>query len=461
MKNKIKKKLYLNISENRILHNTKNYILKKNNLKLNHKTKFLKKKKSKFKNKYISIPILLLFTISFCVIISRLIYSKNGKYINLFKQKPSKADIYFEEKFPNITESFNNAKDFLKICLDNKFINSEIIKPSINPKVSAVIPLYNCERVISRGIKSIQNQNISDIEIILVNDLSTDKTLSIIEQMQKEDSRIKIINNQKNMGTLYSRNIGALSAKGKYIFPLDDDDMLLDKDIYSTITKIADKGNFDIIGFRGVMTFVNSNNVPNHVQETYFSGHRNNHVLFQPELGRYPLVPGDKYGQVRIRDVFLWNKCIRTKIYQKALNKAGEERYSRFMINHEDVVATCFLFNTAESMKYVGKYGIMHIYNPGGASGRRKSNIDNYSNIYLIDMAIEFNKETFENRRVLVYLLTLLLDMPNLKEILDGNNYIKKLFISSINKILNMKYISNEDKKEIKDRTSKLEFLKP
>ena len=94
----------------------------------------------------------------------------------------------------------------------NNFILSE------NPKISAIIPVYNSKNFISRAIKSIQNQNILNIEIILVNDFSTDDTLSEIEKIQKEDPRIKIINNKKNMGILYSRSIGALSAKGnKYL----------------------------------------------------------------------------------------------------------------------------------------------------------------------------------------------------------------------------------------------------
>ena len=86
----------------------------------------------------------------------------------------------------------------------------------------------------------------------MVNDFSKDDTLSIVEQLQKVDARIKIINNQKNMGTLYSRSIGALSAKGKYIFNLDNDDMFLDKDVYWTITNFADKYDFDIIGFKAI-----------------------------------------------------------------------------------------------------------------------------------------------------------------------------------------------------------------
>ena len=72
-----------------------------------------------------------------------------------------------------------------------------------NPKASIVIPIYNCEKFIHRAIRSIQNQNIFDLEIILVNDFSTDNTLYVLEKYQKEDPRIKIINNKKNMGILY------------------------------------------------------------------------------------------------------------------------------------------------------------------------------------------------------------------------------------------------------------------
>ena len=117
--------------------------------------------------------------------------------------------------------------------------------------------------------------------------------------MQKEEPRIKIINNKRYIGTLYSRSIGALSAKGEYIFPFDGDDMLLDKDIYSTVTKIADKGNFDIVGFKGLTATVRLNNVSNNVQDTPFSDHKDNQVLFQPELGLYPLRPGDNMENIK------------------------------------------------------------------------------------------------------------------------------------------------------------------
>jgi len=120
-------------------------------------------------------------------------------------------------------------------------VNKNNYTLSGNPKISVVIPLYNCRNVILRAIRSVQNQNMNDTEIILVDDLSKDNTSSYVDQLQQEDSRIKIIKNKKNMGTLYSRSIGVLSAKGEYIFSLDNDDMYLDYDLFTTVYNIVTK----------------------------------------------------------------------------------------------------------------------------------------------------------------------------------------------------------------------------
>ena len=101
------------------------------------------------------------------------------------------------------------------------FVNNE------NPNISVVIPVYNSQKIIKPVIRSIQNQNITNLEIVLVNDFSTDDSKEIIEPLKREDLRISLLNNKKNMGTLYSRSVGTLVAKGSYIFPLDNDDLFL------------------------------------------------------------------------------------------------------------------------------------------------------------------------------------------------------------------------------------------
>ena len=165
---------------------------------------------------------------------------------------PLNQDIFKEERFPSRAKSFKIAFEFLSNNTKGIITKEIPNEPIENPIASAVIPIYNSQNYITRAIRSIQNQNIKDIEIILINDYSTDGSLSLITEMQKEDKRIKIINNKKNLGILYSRCIGTLSAKGKYIFPLDNDDMFLDQDIFSVITNIAEKGFFDIVEFKGI-----------------------------------------------------------------------------------------------------------------------------------------------------------------------------------------------------------------
>ena len=84
------------------------------------------------------------------------------------------------------------------------------------PLVSVLIPVYNVEKYLSRCLESILKQTLTQIEIICVNDGSTDGSLEILEKYQKEDSRIIIIN-KENGGLPSARNAGLDRAKGKYV----------------------------------------------------------------------------------------------------------------------------------------------------------------------------------------------------------------------------------------------------
>lgn len=89
-----------------------------------------------------------------------------------------------------------------------------------------VIPLFNKERFIEKTMLSILNQTLTDYEILIVDDCSTDKSLDIIRDLQEEyqENKIKIIHNQKNQGVSFSRNKGIKYSKGEYIIFLDADD---------------------------------------------------------------------------------------------------------------------------------------------------------------------------------------------------------------------------------------------
>lgn len=92
-------------------------------------------------------------------------------------------------------------------------------------RVSVIVAAYNIEKYIERCIKSIVNQSLSDIEIIVVNDGSTDKTLDRLNELKIYDTRIRIIN-QNNSGVIEARKKGFINARGEYILFIDGDDFL-------------------------------------------------------------------------------------------------------------------------------------------------------------------------------------------------------------------------------------------
>ena len=92
-----------------------------------------------------------------------------------------------------------------------------------NPKISVILSAYNEEKFIEKAIESVVNQTLKDIEIIIINDGSTDNTLSIINGYANDDSRIKVID-QENIGLGASRNKGMKIATGEYVTFLDGDD---------------------------------------------------------------------------------------------------------------------------------------------------------------------------------------------------------------------------------------------
>lgn len=94
-----------------------------------------------------------------------------------------------------------------------------------NPKVSVIIPVYNTEKYVEEAVRSIMNQTLFDIEIIVIDDGSTDNSLQVVNELQKIDNRIHIYT-QKNKGQSTARNSGLNHAKGMYIYFMDSDDIL-------------------------------------------------------------------------------------------------------------------------------------------------------------------------------------------------------------------------------------------
>lgn len=121
--------------------------------------------------------------------------------------------------------------------------------------VSIIIPVYNVEKYLEDCLKSAIKQTFKNIEIIAVNDGSTDSSLNILEYYAKQYDNIQIIN-QENKGLSAARNMGLKHSKGKYIYFLDSDDYI-ELNMIQECVELAEKKDLDIINFDAQVFYEN------------------------------------------------------------------------------------------------------------------------------------------------------------------------------------------------------------
>ncbi|MBQ3061921.1 MAG: glycosyltransferase [Lachnospiraceae bacterium] len=114
-------------------------------------------------------------------------------------------------------------------------------------KVSVIVPAYNCEKTLAQCLGNLVHQSLSDIEIIIVNDASTDGTWDVITRCEAQFSdKVMAINSTENKGAGGARNVGLMYASGEYIGFVDSDDIVA-TDMYEKLYNKAKMGNYDIV----------------------------------------------------------------------------------------------------------------------------------------------------------------------------------------------------------------------
>lgn len=299
-------------------------------------------------------------------------------FINIFYQK-----FDFLEKRKDLSK----IETYYKLCNRGKLVNKHKFKKVNYPKVSIISPIYNRAKYILRLIRSIQNQFFDDIEIILVDDFSTDNCVKLIEKYQKNDERIILLKNKKNKGTLISRNNGVLKAKGEYIILPDPDDML-SKYILNNCYKLAKKYNYEIIRFN--MYTGNENIFFNEIVKELES-----RPIFKPELFSY-LFYGS--GTLKQTDFNIANKFIKRDTYIKAMNLMPNFYLNQYMTNNEDGLMNYILYRTASSLFFFKKIGYYYIINDQSITLNYQKNYDETIRSIFINLKFIF-ENTKNNKR--------------------------------------------------------------
>ena len=115
------------------------------------------------------------------------------------------------------------------------------------PKVSVIIPVYNTEKYVRQAVESILLQTLKDIEIIIVNDGSTDGSMTILEELAAQDERVKLFS-QENQGLSVTRNVGLSHSTGEYVYFMDSDDLLVSDTLLKCYVKCKEE-NLDFVFF--------------------------------------------------------------------------------------------------------------------------------------------------------------------------------------------------------------------
>ena len=116
------------------------------------------------------------------------------------------------------------------------------------PEVSVIIPVYNVEPYLNECIESVIRQTMNDIEIIVVDDGSTDDSLKILEDIAITEPRLSIYKHERNLGQSAARNTGLMNSKGRYAYFLDADDLILPETL-KELSLIADENDSDVVAF--------------------------------------------------------------------------------------------------------------------------------------------------------------------------------------------------------------------
>ena len=116
----------------------------------------------------------------------------------------------------------------------------------MNDLISVIVPVYNVKNYLEKCLDSIINQTYKNLEIILINDGSTDESLDICYMYEKKDNRIKVFNN-RNKGLSYSRNFGVKNSNDKYVMFVDSDDFISNSNIIEKFINILERDKCDFI----------------------------------------------------------------------------------------------------------------------------------------------------------------------------------------------------------------------
>lgn len=247
------------------------------------------------------------------------------------------------------------------------------------PLVSIIIPVYNGENSIERCIKSVLEQDYYNIEIIIINDGSTDNTANILKK--HKDKRIKIIN-QTNSGVSSSRNNGIDCSKGEYITFIDADDYI-DKSFLKNAIKISMDNNLDLI-IGGVQKIFKNKTKDYVIENADFK------IYYESDLHELKKkIIGYDCEYTELRNVFFSGPVC--KLFKKSC--INDNRFVRDIKNGEDTLFNLDIISLCKKIGIISEIWYYYIINSSSATQKYNSNAEVEGMKLLIELEKRIDKD--------------------------------------------------------------------
>lgn len=271
-------------------------------------------------------------------------------------------------------------------------------------KISVIIPVYNTEKYLPKCIESVITQTFTDIEIIIINDASTDNSLSIIQKFAYSDKRLKYINFEENKGVSVARNCGIDMSNGEYLFFLDSDDWI-EKDYLEVMLKTIEDTDAQIVMNKNVYSYIDEKSYPYNFQ-----------------LGQQK-IPDNSYIDV-VKDTHNVFCGIATKLFRKNLIQKYNIKFPEGYI-YEDIFFHFVTFAYAEKVYFFK--GPSYYYRKTENSITSNMNSDGDKIITVLGLLYDyFKQKNWLDRGIKIYYTMPFFNINNEKTYITFKNYFNK-----------------------------------
>ena len=311
------------------------------------------------------------------------------------------------------------------IVHQNKLITSEI-------KISVIIPIYNGGKYLNYSLRSVQTQKMKDIEVIIVDDNSSDDSLEIIQNYMKNDKRIKLIKNNETRRILFCKSIGVLNSRGKYIIELDQDDMFINDDAFDILFEESEKYELDLLNF----DYIYSND--SFESQKVINRSKNKNIIQK--------IPKPKFSVLKENLCLLWGNLIKADLYKMVIYNLWPIIINYQIIFQEDFLITFFILIYAKRYEKIKNILYFHFKNIKSVSNDYKKNSEYYLSLIFagnvfFDYYIDYYSKDIQN---------LINYINNLKEdFRQSKNFFPTLLNYLFGKIFSKNQLSKHQTKKL------------